>query len=75
MVKDGLILISIENVDYILLKTICEYLDERLPYKYASAMLLIELDNHKLEQVEAVFELIRGLCYQNEASEFYIADN
>lgn len=75
MIEGGLIPTSIEYMDYLSVKTTCEYLNERLPYKDAGAMLLIEFDGNRLEQVEADSELIGELCFQNDAFEVYVADN
>jgi glycolate oxidase len=75
MVEGGLIPTSIEYMDYLSVKTTCEYLNEKLPYKDAGAMLLIEFDGNRLEQVEADYEFVGDLCLQNEAFEVYVADN
>lgn len=75
MVEGGLIPTSIEYMDYLSVKTTCDYLNERLPYKDAGAMLLIELDGNRLEQVEADYEFVGDLCLQNGAFEVYVADN
>lgn len=75
MVEGGLIPTSIEYMDYLSVKTTCEYLNEKLPYEEAGAMLLIEIDGNQLKQVEADYEMVGDLCLQNGAFEVYVADN
>ena len=66
---------SIEFMDKLSVKTSCEYLNEHLPYQQAGAMLLIEVDGNKEEQVEADAETIGELCLDKGAIEVYVADN
>ncbi len=66
---------SIEFMDQLSFKTSCEYLNEHLPYQGAGAMLLIEVDGNKSEQVEEDAETIGELCLGNGAIEVYVADN
>jgi len=66
---------SIEFMDKLSVKTSCEYLNERLPYQQAGAMLLIEVDGNKEEQVEVEVEIIGELCLDKGAIEVYVADN
>mgnify|MGYP006286838855 FL=1 len=66
---------GIEFMDKLSVKTSCEYLNEKLPYQEAGAMLLIEVDGNKEEQVDADAETIGELCLENDAIEVYVADN
>lgn len=66
---------GIEFMDRLSVKTSCEYLNEHLPYEQAGAMLLIEVDGNKAEQVEEDAEVIGDLCLENGAIEVYVADN
>lgn len=66
---------GIEFMDKLSVKTSCEYLNEHLPYQEAGAMLLIEVDGNRAEQVEADAETIGELCLENGAIEVYVADN
>jgi len=66
---------SIEFMDKLSVQTSCEYLNEHLPYQKAGAMLLIEVDGNKEEQVEADAEAIGELCLDEGAIEVYVADN
>jgi len=75
MTKARIIPTSIEFMDKLSVKTSCEYLNEHLPYQQAGAMLLIEVDGNKEEQVEAEAESIGELCLNKGAIEVYVADN
>jgi len=66
---------SIEFMDKLSVKTSCKYLNEHLPYQEAGAMLLIEVDGNKEEQVEVEAETIGELCFDKGAIEVYVADN
>ncbi|MEJ6952194.1 FAD-binding oxidoreductase [Natronospora cellulosivora (SeqCode)] len=66
---------GIEFMDKLSTKTSCEYLNEHLPYQEAGAMLLIEVDGNKAEQVEEDAERIGELCLDSGAIEVYVADN
>jgi glycolate oxidase len=75
MMETGITPTSIEYMDQLSVKTTCEYLNEKLPYQRAGAMLLIEIDGSREEQVDADAEMIGELCFANGAIEVYIADN
>jgi glycolate oxidase len=75
MTSGRIIPTSIEFMDQLSFKTSCEYLNEHLPYQEAGAMLLIEVDGNKAEQVEEDAETIGELCLENGAIEVYVADN
>ncbi len=76
IMTDGRIIpTGIEFMDKLSVKTSCQYLNEKLPYQQAGAMLLIEVDGNKAEEVEADAETIGELCMENGAIEVYIADN
>ncbi len=66
---------GIEFMDKLSVKTSCDYLNEHLPYQEAGAMLLIEVDGNKPEQVEEDAETIGELCLEKGAIEVYVADN
>lgn len=75
MTKGRVIPTSIEIMDKLSVQTSCRYLNEKLPYEQAGAMLLIEVDGNKAEQVEADAEVIGELCLDGGAIEVYVADN
>jgi glycolate oxidase len=75
MTKARIIPTSIEFMDKLSFQTSCEYLNEHLPYQKASAMLLIEVDGNKEDQVEQDAETIGELCLNKGAIEVYVADN
>jgi len=75
MMETGITPTSIEFMDQLSVKTTCEYLNERLPYQGAGALLLIEVDGGREGQVEADAEIIGELCFANGAIEVYVADN
>jgi len=75
MIEGGIIPTSIEYMDHLSVKTTCEYLNEKILYHNAGAILIIECDGNRLEQIEADLDLIGELCYQNGAIEVYVADN
>jgi len=75
MMEGGITPTSIEYMDRLSVKTSCEYLNEKLPYQNAGAMLIIEFDGNRSEQVQADADLIGELCFQNGAIEVYVADN
>ena len=66
---------SIEFMDRLSFITSCRYLNERLDYRNADAMLLIEVDGNREEQVEDEYELIGDLCMNMGAFEVYVSDN
>ena len=75
MMETGITPTSIEYMDQLSVKSTCDYLNEKLPYDGAGALLLIELDGNRLEQVEADADLVGELCFANGALEVYVADN
>ncbi len=75
MTEARIIPTGIEFMDKLSIKTSCEYLNEHLPYQEAGAMLLIEVDGNKSEQVDEDAETIGELCLENGAIEVYVADN
>nr|WP_274964120.1 FAD-linked oxidase C-terminal domain-containing protein [Tepidanaerobacter syntrophicus] len=75
MTNGKIIPTSIEFMDELSFKTSCEYLNEKLPYQSAKAMLLIELDGDNMDIIESQYETIGELCMQNGAIEVYVADN
>jgi len=75
MMEGGIVPTSVEYMDKISVKASCEYLNENLPYRDAGAMLLIEVDGSRAEQVEVDADLIGDLCFENGAIEVYVADN
>ena len=75
MTKGRVIPTSIEFMDQLSVQTSCRYLNEKLPYEQAGAMLLIEVDGNRAEQVEAEAEVIGELCLDGGAIEVYVADN
>ncbi|NLZ51895.1 MAG: FAD-binding oxidoreductase, partial [Thermoanaerobacteraceae bacterium] len=66
---------SIEFMDDLSFKTSCKYLNEKIPFEEAGAMLLIELDGNSKVELEEQYEVIGNLCMENGAIEVYIADN
>ena len=62
-------------MDKLSFKASCEYLNEHLPYQDSGAMLLIEVDGNREDQVEEDAETIGELCLKNGAIEVYVADN
>jgi glycolate oxidase len=66
---------AIEFMDKRSARASCEYLNERIPYEQAEAMLLIELDGNSRAQLEEEYEATGELCLQNGAIEVYVADN
>lgn len=75
MTNGKIIPTSIEFMDELSFKTSCEYLNEKLPYQEANAMLLIELDGDNMAVIEDQYETIGELCMENGAIEVYVADN
>ena len=53
----------------------CRYLNEKLPYQQAGAMLLITCDGPDELQVQRDYETIGKMCQQTGAIEVYVADN
>jgi len=66
---------AIEFMDRLCVRASCEYLNEKIPYENAEAMLLIELDGNSKTQLEEEYEAIGELCFQSGAIEVYVADN
>jgi len=75
MAEGGIIPTSMEFMDKLSVQTACEYLNEHLPYQEAGAMLLIEVDGIREEQVNEEAEVIGEICMNNGAIEVYVADN
>jgi glycolate oxidase len=75
MTQGGVIPTAVEFMDRLSIQASCDYLNERLPYEHAGAMLLIELDGNDEEVVEREYETIGELCLANGAQEVYVADN
>ena len=75
MTQGGIIPTAIEFMDRLSVHTSCEYLNERIPYQQAGAMLLIEVDGTDDEVVEKEYDTIGNLCMDNGAQEVYVADN
>lgn len=71
----GIIPTSIEFMDRLSVQTSCRYLNENLPYEEAGAMLLIEVDGAREEQVQADLFAIGELCEEHGASEVYVAED
>lgn len=66
---------SIEFMDKTSVDASCNYLNEHLRYQDAGAMLLIEVDGNREDQVTDDYESIGELCLANGAIEVYVADN
>ncbi len=75
MTNGRIIPTAIEFMDQLSARTSCEYLNEKIPYEKAGAMLLIEVDGNSLEIVESDYETIGELCFEHGALEVYVADN
>lgn len=75
MTEGKIIPTSVEFMDKLSVQASCEYLNEHLPYQQAGAMLLIEVDGNREDQVEEDAETIGELCLKNGAIEVYVADN
>ena len=75
MVETGIIPTALEYMDRLSLTTACEYLNEKLDYGEAGAILIVTVDGHSKEQVETESEAIGELCLESGAIEVYVADN
>jgi glycolate oxidase len=71
----GLTPTSIEFMDSLSIKTSGQYLNESLPYEDCGAMLLIELDGSRADQVESDLIEIGKLCENRGAIEVYVAED
>ena len=75
MMKTGIVPTSIEYMDKYSVEVSCRYLNESLPYEEAEAVLLIELDGTREDQVENDANAVGELCFEHGALEVYVADN
>lgn len=75
MTEGKVIPTAIEFMDRLSAHTSCQYLNEKISYEQAGAMLLIEVDGTSLSQLEEEYEAIGELCLKNDAIEVYVADN
>jgi glycolate oxidase len=75
MTQGGIIPTAIEFMDRLSVHTSCEYLNEKIPYQQAGAMLLIEVDGAEEQVVERDYDTIGNLCMASGAIEVYVADN
>jgi glycolate oxidase len=75
MTAGGIIPTSIEFMDQPSFRAACEYLNERIPWQSAGAMLLITLDGPDEAQIGREYETIGELCTGFGATEVYVADN
>lgn len=66
---------AMEFMDALSVETSCRYLNEKLPYEGAGAMLLIEVDGNNRTEVEDAYFAIGDMCTAAGASEVYVADN
>ena len=66
---------AVEIMDRLSVQTACKYLNEKLPYEEAGAMLLIEIDGNSKTHLEEEYEAIGKMCLENGAIEVYVADN
>ena len=75
MMKTGIVPASIEYMDNYSVKISCQYLNESIPYERAEAMLLIELEGTREEQLEDDAIAVGKLCFEHGALEVYVAEN
>ena len=75
MTEGGIIPTAIEFMDQLSVHTSCEYLNEKIPYQKAGAMLLIEVDGTDEKVVEIEYDTIGNLLMEGGAQEVYVADN
>ena len=75
MTQARIIPTAIEFMDKLSVQASCDYLNERIPYENAGAMLLIEVDGQTKEQLEEEYEAVGQLCLDHGAIEVYVADN
>jgi len=66
---------SVEFMDRLSVQASCQYLNEKLPYQDAGAMLIIEVDGNKEDIVADDAETIGEMCLGSGAIEVYWADN
>lgn len=71
----GAVPTSIEFMDRLSVQTSCRYLNESLPYEGCEAMLLIEVDGSRAEQVRADLFAIGDLCEEQAATEVFVAED
>ncbi|OPL17456.1 MAG: FAD-binding protein [delta proteobacterium ML8_D] len=75
MTKAKIVPTSIEFMDKISVQASCQYLNEKLPYKSAGAMLIIEVDGNREDIVSQDAETVGEMCIKEGALEVYWADN
>ena len=75
MTEGGIIPTAIEFMDQLSVYTSCDYLNEKIPYQQAGAMLLIEVDGTDEKVVENEYDTIGNLLMEGGAQEVYVADN
>jgi glycolate oxidase len=66
---------AIEFMDQLSAHTSCRYLNEKIPYEDAGAMLLLEIDGNSQSQLWEECEAVGELCLAKGAIEVYVADN
>jgi len=66
---------SVEFMDKISVGASCKYLNEKLPYQDAGAMLIIEVDGNREDIVFQDAETVGDMCLKEGALEVYWADN
>jgi glycolate oxidase len=72
MTQGRIVPCSVEFMDRLSVQTAYEFLKERLPHPDTGAMLLIEVDGHSQEQVEAEYNGIVDLCLELGALDVYV---
>jgi glycolate oxidase len=75
MTQAKIIPTAIEFMDQLSAHTSCRYLNERIPYEEAGAMLLLEIDGNSQSQLWEECEAVGELCLRQGAIEVYVADN
>jgi glycolate oxidase len=75
IITSGTVPTSIEFMDRRSVEASCQYLNESLPYEGIGAMLLIQVDGSREDQVQADLLAVGALCEQHGAVEVYVAED
>jgi glycolate oxidase len=74
MTQGRIVPTSVEFMDRLSVQTAYDYLEERPPHPDIGAMLLIEVDGHSEDQVEADYNAIVDLCLEAGALDVYVGN-
>jgi len=75
MTESGVTPAAMEFMDRNAVRAACDYLNEKLDYREAGAMLLVSVDGTNMESVRNDYDRVGEVALKTGAIEVYVADN